>query len=128
MIWLESIKERPQDLRTKADEAWGRSVYVWKAWYGSLTPYDSHIAFLGLVPLDFITKRGYWWIELTDPAPSRAILREAKMLFPEFDAALGWETFAHTEVSNPKAARFAEFFGFRLMGQNDNTLYFKGEK
>lgn len=112
----------------KAEEAWDRSVYVWRAWYGHLTPYDSHIAFLGLVPLDFITKRGYWWIELADPAPSRSILREAKLLFPTLEEALGWETFAHTEVGNPKAARFAEFFGFRLMGQHADTLYFKGGK
>ena len=122
------MTEQPEGLQTKAAEAWGRSVYVWKAWYGSLTPYDNHIAFLGLVPLDFLTKRGYWWIELADPAPSRSILREAKQLFPVLDEALGWETFAHTEVNNLKARRFAEFFGFRLFGQAENTFYFKGGK
>jgi len=128
LIVLESLREKPPGLKEKAAEAWDRSVYVWGAWYGSLTPYDNHIAFLGLVPLDFLTKRGYWWIELADPAPSRAILRDAKQLFPALEQALGWETYAHTEVSNVKARRFAEFFGFRLIGQAENALYFKGGK
>lgn len=114
-----------EGLEPKAQEAWAKSVYVWDAWYGSYDNRMSHIAYLGLVPLDFISKTGYWWFQLETEGVTRGMLRDAKEVFAILEERLGWTTYAHTEVKNKKATRFAEFFQFHIIKTLDGQHYHK---
>lgn len=127
MIYFILHPERPEELSPKAAKAWSRSRYVWEARYG-VGPEETdhtHLGYFGLVPLEYLTPRGYWWFALGDARPSREVMRAAKTLFAELNAKLGWETYAHTEVRFPARGRFARAFGFRLLGADDKTLYFR---
>lgn len=125
MIYFELCGEKPEGLQEKATQAWDQSAYVWRAAYGSSHDASdhTHLGYFGLVPLDLLTQRGYWWFELGDGRPSREVMREAKEMFSRLNDLLGWETYAHTEVKNPAAYRFARAFGFRYLGTANNTTY-----
>lgn len=127
MILFDPIFGQPEDLGEKATEAWGKSLYVWKARYVCGDDPVSHtdLAYLGLVPLSLLDRRGYWWLDLLNKNPSRALLREAKQAFADFDAFVGWKTYAHTEVRRPEAGRFLRFFDFRLLGQRNGQNYYE---
>lgn len=125
MINLILSPEKPAQLEKKAEEAWNRSLYVWEARYGSVPGEQDHIAYLGLVPLDYVTKIGYWWFQLDTDKVTRGMLREAKEVFALLNERLDWTTYAHTEVKNKKATKFATFFDFVLLRKMNEQNYLK---
>lgn len=121
MILFDPLDERPADLEPKGAQAWDASYLRWQVVHHS----EGALAYLGLVPLDLMNRRGYWWMQALAGSPPRAVLREAKRAFALFDASLGWTTYAHTEVAKPQNSRFALFFGFRHLGTSEGQSYFE---
>lgn len=73
---------------------------------------------IGISRLSLLTNNLYFWADVTGPV-SRATLRRAKR---ELDAAIAFKCCAQITSSDPVAVRFAEFFGFKTVGEKPPYL------
>lgn len=119
------LTEPPAGLAAKGAEQFAKSLYVWEARYGSKPEVTSHITLghFGFVPLHYLTKTGYFWLEPTEEGKQAppSVLAAAKRAFFLFSSSFSWNTFIFTEVNFRQGHRFARFMGF------EHTQDFEGQ-
>lgn len=119
--------EAPPEAGSKADGHLKDTVAMWRVRYGDVFETQDHIdlAILGLVPMCYIGRDAYFWLTpLVQDAP-RAVLREAKLAFLQFEACLPWRTFVCTEVARPINTRFARFMGYSPYEEKSGIIFGK---
>lgn len=87
--------------------------------YGGMFDTDRHIPLLrlGIVPMTMFPKRGWVWLSLLNAPRHLFLAREALRRFWSF---CDWDLIATAKPG--RDARFAEFCGFRRVGEHEGSV------
>lgn len=115
-------KLKPEQL----EPAVRNSLVALRLEYGDVFETQDHIRpyfDFGVVPADYLSRRGWVWFEAGPLPLPRGFLRSMRELFAVFVEKEGWDLVAHFEIEDEAAARFGRFFGFREFARTDQFIY-----
>jgi hypothetical protein len=98
----------------------------WAVQYGSVNGEKSHIANLGIIPVNHASRRGCIWLELLQPSLPFSALRDIRPAFLDFLSLTNWELVCIVDKANASRNHFVKHVGFTPFHETETEICYKG--